>query len=294
MTEPTQHFFQSQGLRLAYCAWGDPSKPPLVLVHGGRDHARSWDSVAEAFERDYYVVAPDLRGHGDSQWVSGGEYLLRDHVLDLVALLDVLGERASVVGHSFGGYVVLLTAGAMPERFDALVLIEGTGPGPGAHPDEAMTPGGVRAWVERRHALEARAPRVYPTLEEARDRMVEANRRLTPELATHLARHGVREVEGGYAWKFDNLARAEARGGSVTPEQARAFWVEVTCPVLLLVGEESGGRRADADNARHFRDARAVTVPGAGHWVHHDRLDVVVHEIRRHLEAAMSESDAAG
>ena len=62
-----QHFYDSQRLRLAYWAWGSPANPPLICLHGGRDHARSWDRIAEVLSDSYYVVAPDLRGHGDSQ-----------------------------------------------------------------------------------------------------------------------------------------------------------------------------------------------------------------------------------
>src|SRR5258708_24471217 len=48
-------------------SWGNPDAPPLLLIHGGRDHCRCWDWVAEDLRGDYRVLAPDLRGHGDSQ-----------------------------------------------------------------------------------------------------------------------------------------------------------------------------------------------------------------------------------
>ena len=63
---PTSHFLVSQRLRLHYVDWGNPTKPTLVLVHGNRDHARNWDWVARELRHDWHVVAPDLRGHGDS------------------------------------------------------------------------------------------------------------------------------------------------------------------------------------------------------------------------------------
>ena len=71
MADPWQHFYQSDRLRLSYWVWGDPEAPPLLLVHGNRDHARSWDRIAEAFSDRYRVVACDLRGHGDSEWTKG-------------------------------------------------------------------------------------------------------------------------------------------------------------------------------------------------------------------------------
>src|SRR5262249_36358744 len=80
---PTSHYFYSQRLKLHYVDWGNPEKPPLLLIHGGRDHARNWDWVAEDLRRDFHIVAPDLRGHGDSQWAVGGSYAMVDYTLDV-------------------------------------------------------------------------------------------------------------------------------------------------------------------------------------------------------------------
>ena len=63
---PSSSFYISQRLRLHFVDWGGEAKPPLFLVHGGRDHARSWDWVARALRDEDHVIAPDLRGHGDS------------------------------------------------------------------------------------------------------------------------------------------------------------------------------------------------------------------------------------
>ena len=88
---PTSHYFYSQRLKLHYVDWGNPDKPPLLLIHGGRDHARNWDWVAQDLRRDYHIVAPDLRGHGDSQWSIGGSYAMVDYTLDVAQLLGALG-----------------------------------------------------------------------------------------------------------------------------------------------------------------------------------------------------------
>ena len=85
---PTSQTFISQRLRLHYLDWGNRGKPPLVLVHGGRDHARSWDWVAEQLRDDWHVVAMDHRGHGDSDWVEAGGYRFEDFGRDVVALSD--------------------------------------------------------------------------------------------------------------------------------------------------------------------------------------------------------------
>jgi len=101
---PTSHYFYSQRLKLHYVDWGSPAKPLLLLIHGGRDHARNWDWVAEDLRRDFHIVAPDLRGHGDSQWSIGGSYAMVDYTLDVVQLLKSLDvDRVAIIGHSLGG-----------------------------------------------------------------------------------------------------------------------------------------------------------------------------------------------
>ena len=88
MSLPESRFHTSQGLRLHYADWGNETAPPLILIHGGRDHCRSWDAMARALQPHFHVVAPDLRGHGESDWMTGGSYALIEHVYDLKRLIQ--------------------------------------------------------------------------------------------------------------------------------------------------------------------------------------------------------------
>ncbi len=284
MSEPWQHFVQSQRLKLSYWTWGDPAKPPLILVHGGRDHSRSWDAMAERFEDEYHVLACDLRGHGDSEWARGSYYSTVDHMLDLVALIDLVGGRATVVAHSFGGSIALMTAGVFPEKFEKIISIEGAGAW--VRDQDAVSPDKIRDWAVRARSSEQRAPRVYPTIEEARDRMREANPRLSEDMAMHLARWGTHGIDGGYVWKFDPWVHSRGLVHNLRLEEVARVWADITCPVLHLIGGEShaarheiGGRPVDS----YFADARRAEIAGAGHWVHHDQLDVATEEIRKFL-----------
>src|SRR3546814_19606951 len=104
-------------MRLHYLDWGNSAAPTLILVHGGFDHARSWDWTARALAKDYHVVAPDLRGHGDSAWSAEGSYMIANCVYDLAQLIEQLGrEPVILVGHSLGGSVALRYAGLFPDR----------------------------------------------------------------------------------------------------------------------------------------------------------------------------------
>jgi pimeloyl-ACP methyl ester carboxylesterase len=285
--EPTSRFFLSQRLRLHCVDWGNPSAPPLVLVHGGRDHARSWDRLARALRQEWHVVVPDLRGHGESAHADGGRYALPDFVLDLAELVESLGTGpVTLVGHSLGGAVVLHYAGAHPERVARLVALEGLGPAPDLR-DRLLAvsaPQRLRSFVEGTRALARRAPRRYASFEEAAARMREANPRLAPDLARHLTLHALRRNDDGtFSWKFDPLVRSDS---PLRPdfEGLAALWANVRCPVLLLRGSESWASDPVKDGRiRAFRDARLVNVEGAGHWMQHDRPDDVEREIREFL-----------
>jgi pimeloyl-ACP methyl ester carboxylesterase len=270
--EPVSQFYQSRRLRLHYVRWGDEAAPPLILVHGGLDHCRSWDWVARAFQADFQVIAVDLAGHGDSDHAIGGCYALTDFIFDLVELYRDLGfERASVIGHSMGGGVCSLFAGAFPEHLDRLILIEGLRPAllwPEA-PHER-----IRLWVDQTVALSRRAPRAYESTDQATARMREVNPVLTLEQARHLTRYGLRRGEDGlWRWKYDNFIRSRSPA-RLPREDVEILWRRISCPTLLIGGDASG-RPDPSKNGwlSMFQNATSVLVAGAGHWVHHDRLD---------------------
>lgn len=280
---PRSRTFSSQRLRLHAVDWGNEAAPPLVLVHGGRDHARSFDDVARALRGSWHVVAPDLRGHGDSDWAVGGSYAMAEFVLDLAALVDQLGPApVALVGHSLGGAIVLHYAGLRPERVRKVVAIEGLGASPAMRAELLASSAADRLgrFVDAVRAIDAREPRRYASLEDAAARMREQNAFLSEEQALHLARHAARRGEDGrYGWKYDPYI--------MTPSPARpdfegleALWARIACPVLLVRGASSWASDPVLDGrAAAFRDARLVNVEGAGHWVHHERLDAFLEAV---------------
>ena len=284
---PTSHFYTSHRLRLHYVDWGHEGAPPLVLVHGGRDHARNWDWVAHDLRRDWHVVAPDLRGHGDSGWAIGGMYAIADFVLDLANLIDALKvEQVHLVGHSLGGAVSLMYTGVFPERVAKLVSIEGLGPPPAMLEKLRARPPWERMqeWVKQMRGLAARMPRRYDSLEAAAARMREENAFLSEAQALHLTIHGVnRNEDGTYSWKFDNYVRAFAPY-RFDVDDMRSLWARIACPTLLIRGADSWASDPLADGrSEPFRDARVATIEGAGHWVHHDQLEAFLHTVREFL-----------
>ena len=276
-TGPTSHFFTSQRLRLHYVDWGNHDKPPLLLLHGGRDHCRNWDWLAAALRDDWHVIAPDLRGHGDSQWSPDGHYSMAAYIYDLAQLIHQQRlAPVTIVAHSLGGNIALRYAGIYPETVRRLVAIEGLGPSPKLLAERARL--GIdermRRWIDEQRELARRTPRRYSSIDEACVRMLEENPHLSPEQARHLTRYGVMQNEdGSYSWKFDNYVRAWPPYDMPQADIER-LWNRISCPTLLVYGKQSwASNPAEDGRARHFRNARVVTVEGAGHWVHHDQFE---------------------
>jgi pimeloyl-ACP methyl ester carboxylesterase len=286
---PTSRVYFSQRLRLHYVDWGNPGAPPLLLVHGGQDHCRNWDWLAERMREDWHIIAPDLRGHGDSQWSTDGNYGMAAYVYDLAQLIHQQKlAPVTIVAHSLGGNIALRYAGTYPENVASLVAIEGLGPSPKRAAERAAEPIAQRMqkWVELRRGLAGRMPRRYASIEDAFRRMQEANKHLSPAQARHLTQHGVNQNEDGtYSWKFDNYVRVWPPYDIPTAD-IEELWARIACPTLLVYGKESWASNPLEDGrARHFRNAQIVSFERAGHWVHHDQLEPFLARVSEFLHA---------
>jgi pimeloyl-ACP methyl ester carboxylesterase len=287
---PTSHSFVSQRLKLHYVDWGNRDKPPLLLLHGTRDHCRSWDWVARELRNDYHIIAPDLSGHGDSAWVPDGSYGIAGWVYDLAQLIHQLQlAPLTIIAHSLGGGIALRYTGLFPDNVARLVAIEGLGPSPkllaeraGDDPMER-----TRAWITAKRAAAARQPKRYASIDDALARMRSENSFLSEEQARHLTVQGVQANEdGSYSWKFDNYLYLPWWQDE-PPGRMEAIWQAITCPTLLLYGEKSWASNPATDGrAVHFRNAQVVNVPDAGHWLHHDQFALFMGHVRAFLAGA--------
>jgi pimeloyl-ACP methyl ester carboxylesterase len=284
---PTSRVYFSQRLRLRYVDWGNVGAPPMILLHGGQDHCRNWDWVAQRLRREWHIIAPDLRGHGDSEWSATGSYTMAGYIYDLAQLIDQQRlAPVTIVAHSLGGNIALRYGGIYPEKVKALVAIEGLGPSPKVLAERAghTIADRMRKWIDLQRILAGRTSRRYASIEDAFRRMQEANKHLTPEQARHLTQHGVNQNEDGtFSWKFDNYVRSWPPYDMQVPE-VQELWSRITCPVLLVYGKESWASNPQEDGrARHFKNARVISIEKAGHWVHHDRLDAFIDAVREFL-----------
>ncbi len=284
---PTSNSFISQRLRLHYVDWGNPDAPPLILQHGGADHCRSWDWVAQELRHDWHVICPDLRGHGDSSWAPDGNYDLNAMVYDFTQLVHTLGyDRVSIVAHSMGSLVTSRYAGLFPEKVRRFVDIEGLGPNLDfmARRTGEATGDRIRRWVLDKRTAAGRLPKKYPTLRDAYARMHEVNKHLTEERARHLTIHGAsRNEDGTWTWKFDPHVHV-TYFNDLPPEKVADLWEAITCPVLMMHGSDSFCSNPEEDGRiRHFQDARVISYANAGHWLHHDQFDRFIADLRAFL-----------
>lgn len=275
MKPPRDHTIEVRGLKIHYLEWGERGGAPLILIHGFLDHARSWESFVQSVQsqskKPLWIIAPDCRGHGDSDWVgAGGYYHFPDYVYDLEFLTHALGVfPVNLMGHSMGGTVSFLYTGTFPQRVEKLILVEGMGPLGLSFSD---APARMERWILESRAVRQRKSLEYSTLEQGAQRLRRTNPRLGAEQALNLARSGMKQTKSGkWAWKFDPLHRTTAPQPFYS-KQAFEFLHRVECPVLIVKGKESRqSPRPDMQKRLECIGRRTlVEVKDAGHMIHHD------------------------
>ncbi len=248
---------------------GPEARHTVLLLHGFLDSSWGWVKVVEAGLGGYHVIAPDLRGHGDSDHIgAGGYYHFADYLADVEDLVrKVARERLSLVGHSMGGSVASYFTGTWPERVARLALLEGLGP-----PETgAAAPERIRAWLAAWRRVRDTPARALASVEDAAARIRKHDPRCSAEEALRLAQHGTTPMAGGVRFKHDPLHATPGPHGFQL-EVARSFWRAVTCPVLLVDGAESVfmtgvGPDQMASRASYFTDSRREVLADAGHMM---------------------------
>jgi pimeloyl-ACP methyl ester carboxylesterase len=265
------------GLAYHLLEWDAPTDHTIVFLHGFLDFGWSFVRLIEAgLAGRYHVLAPDLRGHGDSDRVGpGGYYHFADYLPDLHDLIrQAARPRLSIVGHSMGGTVGSWYAGTFTTRVEKLVLLEGLGP------PETPTPTGperVASWIESWARVVERPLRTFESVDEAAARLREHDPLLDPDLAIELAAHGTAPVsadDGRLRFKHDPLHTTLGPYGGFRTDVSARFWSRIACPVLLVEGGASDFRHDPAEIARRiafFRDLRRATLQGAGHMMQRHR-----------------------
>jgi pimeloyl-ACP methyl ester carboxylesterase len=123
LVQPTSKLLTVNGLRIHYLDWGDAGAPPVVCVHGYTSSAQAFNAPARHLQDRMHLIAPDVRGHGESAWSPAGEYQYCDQASDLAGLVDQLGlGRFILIGTSMGGIIAMAYAGEHADRLRGLVI----------------------------------------------------------------------------------------------------------------------------------------------------------------------------
>lgn len=292
------HDVDVRGQRHHVLTWGDRDAPAIVMLHGWMDVGASFQFLVDALTDDWYAVAPDLRGFGNSAWQPQG-YWFYDYVADLEALLDtfVRDRPARLVGHSLGGNIVMNYAGVRPERVERVVSLEGFGI-PAERPDVA--PLRIAKWLDAiRHPPRFRP---YADFGAVADRLQKKNPRLPRDKAVFLARRWAAPAEGGGASLVSDPRHKMPFPHVYRLEEIYAIWRNIRAPVLWVAARESdishwlrdhpdpqsGSAALDGLQQRlaHVPDSRLAVVDDAGHMLHHDQPQAVAEAIEPFLTSA--------
>ncbi|MBP6562409.1 MAG: alpha/beta hydrolase [Neisseriaceae bacterium] len=228
-------FLDVQGLKLHLRHWPRPNKPKLLLLHGWMDASASFQFLVDSLPPEWDIYALDWRGFGLSDHQAYGYYDRNHMLLDLHYVRQHLcpnDEPIHVVGHSLGGMLASMYAGALPETFKTLTVAEGFG-----------VPNGDlnKAHIRLRHYIEEHATlQPYPaptTLAELAQKQRQRNPLLSEDQALFVA-EALAHVDADGQLVY----RADKKHKHTTPtpyyyDYAKAVWRLISCPTLLLHGD---------------------------------------------------------
>lgn len=262
------------GLTFHYADW-DGNGAPLVMLHGLSGHARTWDHTAAALSDRYHVLALDQRGHGDTDWAP--QYGLGPMAEDLLGFLDALDlPEVTLMGLSMGGLVSFVFAARHPERVTRAVIMD-IGP-------EIAPAGSANV------ASSLAAKDIFSSEDEAFAQARAANPRPADATLRHRVRHNLRaQRDGTLTFKYDNALRRNPRAlFDLTPDQLWADWRALTCPVLLVRGEDSDVLAAHTAQRMLAGNANVgfASIPDCGHSITLDSPDGLLEVISPWLASA--------
>lgn len=270
----------------------DRAPPTVLFLHGFLDSCWTWQVLLDTGLLDSLrILAPDLRGHGDSDRIgAGGYYHFLDYLPDIHDLIRQIllasGQtQISLVGHSMGGTVASYYTGAFPEHVRRLVTLDSLSLPPAGNSLDSI-PERVRAWVTAWDRVQKKQQRPMPDISDAARRLQLYDRRLSDDLAGWLAERGTYEVAAGQRlFKHDPLHPTPGPYPFMR-EVAASFWRRVTCPALHVVASDSefsGSESQQQEYLRYFADAKLARVADSGHMLHRHQPVAVAELIRDFL-----------
>lgn len=254
-----------EGANIVFETWGEVGKPGIILIHGSNAHLEWWRFTAPFLADSFRVAAIDLSGNGDSDWREKYSSELFAEEVWQVCQAAELGPAPFVVGHSFGGWVALETGKYHHRELGGILFMDFT-----TAPPEEYLEWGMRA--EREGVKPGRKLRVYEDKATAlgRFRFIPEQPGVHPAVLRHMAEYGLKEVEGGWTWKFDPGLFDYLEMGV----DQRDTFAGLSCKSALMLGEESEDE--GAFYSQHMLEITdgllpTITVPGTYHHLMFDQ-----------------------
>jgi pimeloyl-ACP methyl ester carboxylesterase len=259
-------------LQLRARAWGPVNGLPILALHGWMDNANSFVPLAP-YLSEFRLVALDLPGQGLSQWrPPGSHYHFIDFCADILFAADALEwQNFSILGHSFGAAIGLVSACMVPERIDRLALIDNFGP---------RVDTGINSIQRLRHAY--RDLRLLNNKKQSRFKQVaDATRvrQLVSDLdvknTEYLLQRGLKETTEGYTWTSDPQLKM-ASPAYIHELQLLSYLQHLKAP-SLLIRAQSGHLFNSKDLEARYKlldELQIVNLPG-GHHVHMETPETV-------------------
>lgn len=269
-------FFMSGTLKIHYLQWGDKHGIPVVMLHGLRGFASTWQSLAHSLGDGYCCYALDQRGRGESDWGDIDSYQTATYVKDLENFVDHLGVSDFIlIGHSLGGTNALEYTRLHPDKVIKLV-IEDIGPGSSSQ--------GQGAERIRREMLNT--PLSFDSWAEAETFWRSSRPHLTEESLQARLQHSFKEVDGRVYWKHDQEGIAKARL-MFEPLDLWPAVRSVSCPALLVKGEKSDFLPLTTIEVILSVNAcfSSAIINDASHYVHDDQPDKFNEAVLRFLNS---------
>lgn len=271
--------------------WGErrPDKTPVVMVHGWMDVAASFQFVVDALLEDFFqrhwIIAPDWRGYGLTTGAQTDNYWMPDYLADLDALIDHYAGEAAIdlLGHSMGGNVVMIYAGARPTRIRRLINLEGFGM---AETKPSDAPGRYAKWMDEIKAFQRGelALKAYDSVDGVARRLMKTNRRLSEDKAMWLAQHWSRQNAQGEYEILGDAAHKIVNATLFRLEELLACYARITAPTLCVEASDDSLKLWWKDKytlaqyherLQHVPNCRIEVIQDAAHMLHHDQPEAL-------------------
>lgn len=279
---PTELRVSLPHLQMRGLIWGNPSKEPIIALHGWLDNAASFFTLAPLLD-EYQVIAPDLAGHGFSNHrPAGTPYYVWDNVADVLALADYLELNSfHLVGHSMGAGIASLLSAVAPERVKSVVLLDGLVP---VTTPAEQSPQQMTMALRQRKRIAERTQRYYDNFEDAVVVRAKSQYPVPYEASKALVSRAITQTDAGWQWHTDPYLFAPSVL-RLTEGQVAEFLRVIKSPVLLCLAEEGIATEQTYQLAKYVTDIEVECLPGGHHFHLEDRyVAEVVKRICRHLQ----------